>query len=432
MNVLLDQVYKGVGEQIFIVGDSSLPDLSPPGQNIGNRLVKHLRIAGSGLYKYHRSEARLYGLDESVLPGDQQYFTIYRDPDVLRKHAHMFARVPIITGHHVLVDDNNAKRLMVGMVGDAVMAEQDPRDGETYLVTTGTIVAGDGIAAYERWGQLSVGYVANCHWEKGEYKGNSYDAVLTGFSDVNHLLICEKARGGPQCMVMDSIADTPLERFIKSFGDRPMNLFQKIFGGRQVTAGDERIPLLLKSIAVGADPATQVAEIRKILVAQNMAGDAVTTLNEYLDELAACKDEKLEVKSKACDIVAEFYVKSMAGDSPPPDKDDGKKEGPPDDKKDSAPPPAGDSPPPDDKKDEGKPPATAGDELLKMYVDLKAELAGLSEQLEKSKQPQVPLVNKEMVGALNTLIGGDAAGVTTADEFMKKVFGKGKTNGAIW
>jgi hypothetical protein len=434
---LLDKPYPGTGEQIFIMGGDRLPDLTPPGDNLSNRLVKHLRIAGSGLYKYRRDEAQLYGLDEKVLPGDQDTFTIYRPAEVLAKHANMFARIPIITGHHVLVNDSNAKRLMVGMVGDEVIAEVDPRDKETYLVTTGTILAGDGIKAYEKWGQLSVGYVPVCHWEAGVYRGQHYDAVLTGFRDVNHLLICEQARGGPQCMVMDSIDDTPLERFIKS-KEGNMNIFKKIFGSQPVV-GDERVPLLLKSIAVGADPATQVTEIRRVLASQKIAGDALTTLNEYLDELSTCKDEKLEIKSKACDIVAEFYQKSIAGDE---DKDkDGDK-----DKKTNSP-PAGDEdkdkdkePPAKDEdrdKDKGKdadkksdPPA-AGDEYIK-----KADLEKVIQERMAAlfpKKEDAPLVNAETVGALNALIGGDEKRkAASTDDFMKNVFGKEKKNGAIW
>ncbi len=91
-----------------IAGDYAVVDLTPKSTNIGGRLVKHLRMAGSGCYKYHRSEAATFGLDASFLPGDQQFWYAYRPAEVLRKNASMFARIPIITGGHVKVVPENA------------------------------------------------------------------------------------------------------------------------------------------------------------------------------------------------------------------------------------------------------------------------------------------------------------------------------------
>ena len=199
-----------------IIGDMAIKDLTPKSTNIGDRIVKNMRICGSGIYTYARSEAKLLHLDP-VPPeyANLEFINVYRPPEVLEKYKSYFARVPIITGHHVKVDRDNAHDLVVGMVGDTVDSEVDKDDGETYLYTTGTIVAGDGVDAYERYGQLSVGYDPIMKWQKGVHNGVEYQAVLEGFNDVNHLLICKVARGGPQCMVMDSLDElSPLERFI--------------------------------------------------------------------------------------------------------------------------------------------------------------------------------------------------------------------------
>src|SRR5690554_1873828 len=108
-----------------LVGDFAVKtDNQPKGINIGGFLHKTMRIAGSGLYKYHRREASLFGLDPKVL-GDQEYFKILRKPEVLKRNKDMFARVPIITGSHKTVTTRNAKELTVGMVGDKVEYEID-------------------------------------------------------------------------------------------------------------------------------------------------------------------------------------------------------------------------------------------------------------------------------------------------------------------
>lgn len=298
-----------------IIGDMAIKDLTPKSTNIGDRIVKNMRICGSGIYTYARREAHLLHLDPVPAEfANLEYINVYRPPEVLEKFKSYFARVPIITGHHVKVDRQNAKDLVVGMVGDTVESEVDKDDGETYLYTTGTIVAGDGVDAYERYGQLSVGYDPVMKWKKGIHNGVEYQAELVGFNDVNHLLICKVARGGPQCMVMDSLDElSPLEKFIyqKSNGGTKMGIFAKIFGSQQKVAGDEGrslVPVYLDSIALGAEPKAQVQKIRAIV------GDSDTTFNEYLGELEMAGDEKPEVVRKAVDIVTAYYKEHLAGD----------------------------------------------------------------------------------------------------------------------
>lgn len=307
---------KIVADETPLNGDMAIKDLTPKSTNIGERIVKNMRICGSGIYTYARQEAHLLHLDP--VPEEYknlEYINVYRPPEVLEKYKDYFARVPIITGHHVKVDRNNAHNLVVGMVGDSVESEVDKDDGETYLYTTGTIVAGDGIEAYESYGQLSVGYDPIMKWKKGIHNGVEYQAELVGFNDVNHLLICKVARGGPQCMVMDSLDElTPLERFIyqNQNGGERMSVFSKIFGSAsKKVAGDEGrilVPVYLDSIAAGANPKTQVEKIRAIV------GDSNDEFKGFLDELAMAGDEKPEVIAKAVDIVKKYYNENMAGD----------------------------------------------------------------------------------------------------------------------
>lgn len=306
---------KIVADETPLNGDMAIKDLTPKSTNIGDRIVKNMRICGSGIYTYARAEAKLLHLDP--VPEEYanlEYINVYRPPEVLNKYKDYFARVPIITGHHVKVDRNNAHDLVVGMVGDSVESEVDKDDGETYLYTTGTIVAGDGVDAYERYGQLSVGYDPIMKWKKGIHNGVEYQAELVGFNDVNHLLICKVARGGPQCMVMDSLDElSPLERFIyqNQNGGKHM-LFAKIFGSAsKKVAGDEGrvlVPVYLDSIAAGANPKTQVEKIRAIV------GDSNDEFKGFLDELAMAGDEKPEVIAKAVEIVKNYYNEKMVGD----------------------------------------------------------------------------------------------------------------------
>lgn len=308
-----------------LMGDMAIKDLSPKDSNIGGRLVKNLRICGSGIYSYGISEAPLLGLD----PVPERYknlatINVFRPAGVLIANRDKFARIPIITGHHVRVDTSNAKQLAVGMVGDSVTSEVG-EDGETYLYTTGTIIAGDGVEAYKKYGQLSVGYIPTMIWQDGTHNGVDYQAVLTGFECVNHLLICKVARGGPQCMVMDSLDDTtPLGQFIlKHAGGEDMGIFNKIFGSaKKEIAGDSAIVSAhLQAISAGANPKIQVDKIRQLL------GDSIDkTFNEYLGELEVAGDEKPEIVAKAVNIVDTYYKENCTGDEKPEAKEEKKPE----------------------------------------------------------------------------------------------------------
>ena len=414
---------KIVADKTPLNGDMAIKDLTPKSTNIGDRIVKNMRICGSGIYTYARREAELLHLAPVPKEYDNlEYINVYRPPEVLNKYKDYFARVPIITGHHVKVDRNNAHDLVVGMVGDTVESEVDKDDGETYLYTTGTIVAGDGVDAYEQYGQLSVGYDPVMKWKKGVHNGVEYQAELVGFNDVNHLLICKVARGGPQCMVMDSLDElSPLERFIyqKQNGGERMGVFSKIFGSApKKVAGDEGrilVPVYLDSIAAGANPKTQVEKIRAIV------GDSNEEFKEFLDELAMAGDEKPEVIAKAVDIVKKYYNENMAGDEDPSKKD--KKPAGDEDpsKKDKK--PAGDEDP--SKKD--KKPAggnsmgrLSGDEIEAIAQKTAAiMLASQAKAEPKTAGDEVTLPDN------STLMAGDSGSKNTksSDDMMKEIWG---------
>ena len=419
-------------------GDMAIKDLTPKSTNIGDRLVKNMRICGSGIYSYARREAHLLHLDPVPEKfNNLEIINVYRPPEVLEKYKDYFARVPIITGHHVRVDRNNAKQLTVGMVGDTVESEIDKDDGETYLYTTGTIVAGDGVEAYEQFGQLSVGYDPIMEWEEGVHNGVPYQAVLKGFNDVNHLLICKVARGGPQCMVMDSLDElSPLERFIhqNQNGGENMGVFKKIFGSTKpkAIAGDSAVvSTLLQSIAVGADPKIQVQKIRDIV------GDSDATFKEYLGELEMAGDEKPEVIAKAVDIVDNYYKNNLAGDESKAcpncgkepcvcDKAGDEQKPPVDEQKPEEKKEAGDEQKPEEKKDDA-----AGDACGKAMGDsldydlLADKVAERMLAAQAPKDDDKKTVGDEKPAELSMPLGGDESKTEahSSDDFMKDIWG---------
>lgn len=95
-----------------------------------------------------------------------------------------------------------------------------------------------------------------------------------------------------------------------------MGVFSKIFGIKaKPLAGDSRlVSELIQSIAIGADPETQVKKIKEIV------GDSNKEFTGYLDELAKAKGESPENIAKAVGIVDEFYKTTVIGDEKPCEK----------------------------------------------------------------------------------------------------------------
>lgn len=417
---------------VSMFGDMAIKDLTPKDANSSGRIIKNLRICGSGLYEYHVSEAPLMGLS---IPGDYagETFKIYRPAEVLEANKELYARVPIITGHHVRVNTSNAKQLAVGMIGDTVQTEVGD-DGELYLYTTGTIITGDGIAAYEQFGELSVGYDPIVEWAPGTHKGQSYQAVLKGFNEINHVLICKTARGGHQCMIMDSLdvfekaQSTPQNKVCGNIlnGGKAMGLFTKIFAkpAEQKIAGDARVvSAMLQSVKAGADAKTQVAAVKAML------GDKVDDkLKEYFEELSGDEVAKAdkEIVGKAIDVVDAYCQKLLGDEHPancacdeckskkaePGDKEPEKKEEPTDKKPEEKKPEAGDKEP--EKKEEPKPANGDAIDYEKLATMVAAKL---------QPQKEEPKVNGDALAALAPVISGDAVkdGITS-DALMAAIF----------
>jgi len=229
-------------------------------------------------------------------------------------------------------------------------------------------------------------------------------------------------------MVMDSLDSlSPLEKFIESHGGTKVKMFEKIFGARKEMpmAGDARVPVLLQSIAAGADPKTQVDAIRSIV------GDAKTDVQKefhgFLDELAMCKDETPDTKSKAVEIVSSFYLEKVAGDSAMPDKDKGDKvEGKPKSgsqgkKKDSE--DMGEEEEEEEEDDDEKKEEKSAGDSFDRFTALLEKIDARIATLEKSKEPPAVMENPAAVGSMRVLMGGDSASSKkpSTDDFIKSL-----------
>jgi len=277
-------------------GDFKAIDLTPPGENKSGRIVKNMRIAGSGIYTYGRWELPSLLTDAIPSKYDGKFtFNVFRPPEVIQQAAPMFARQPITINHPgCYVTKENASKLQHGLTGDSVMTEVDPSDGETYMYTTGTLTTDEGIQAYEQLGHISLGYDPVVVWQDGVYKGKPYQLVMLNMKDGNHVAIVKDARGGKKCEFVDRQDGSLLIQIAERLENGgSMDLINSIKTKLGLTrpAGDgvEKGKLLLSTLVDGADPVATIKAVQE-LIKDVPAGDSKTTLSSYLTELSTAKN----------------------------------------------------------------------------------------------------------------------------------------------
>ena len=230
-------------------------------------------------------------------------------------------------------------------------------------------------------------------------------------------------------MVMDSLDDnpdlqdiSPLERFVNTHynaGGEDMTIFKKIFGSaKKEVAGDATVvSVLLQSIAVGADPETQVQKVRDIM------GDSIDeTFNGYLEELAHAKSEKPEVVSKAVGIVDDYYRTHLAGDEAKACPECGKNPCTCDKTGDEKKPEVGDED--KEKKEEPKEKKPeAGDKAMGDSIDYDLLADKVVERMAAKKDP-ADVAGDEKAVDLPMPLGGDSkSDARGSDDFMKDIWG---------
>ena len=173
------------------------------------KLVKHVAIAHSGIYKYRRSELCTLGLDSDTIPEeykDFDSFNVYRPAVLFLGTADLFTNLPLTVEHpEYLVDQYNCRDLMRGFTGNTseVIMEED---GEAHVHSTLTLIDKEAVDYYDRgYREVSPGYISTCIWEAGEHNGEPYQIKMVSIKEVNHLALTRCGRGGKASCVRDSI-----------------------------------------------------------------------------------------------------------------------------------------------------------------------------------------------------------------------------------
>ena len=176
--------------------------------------LKNIRLAVSGIYVYALEEIPTLRIP---MPGhgapdwveEKRLYQVYRPPFVLAAACDKFKMLPL-THHHprVPVDGQNFRDLALGYTGENPTVDYVKEKNEVGIRSTLMMYDDEALQAYENGEtQLSPGYVAVFEWQKGTSPdGQPYDIVMKEITDVNHVALLPKGRGGEYAVVMDEAA----------------------------------------------------------------------------------------------------------------------------------------------------------------------------------------------------------------------------------
>lgn len=179
--------------------------------------LKNIRLAVSGIYDYALEEIPTLRIP---MPGhgapdwveEKRLYQVYRPPFVLAAACDKFKMLPL-THHHprVPVDGQNFRDLALGYTGENPTVDYVKEKNEVGIRSTLMMYDDEALQAYENGEiQLSPGYVAVFEWQKGTSPdGQPYDIVMKEITDVNHVALLPKGRGGEYAVVMDEAAKEP-------------------------------------------------------------------------------------------------------------------------------------------------------------------------------------------------------------------------------
>ena len=204
--------------------------------------LKNIRLAVSGIYDYALEEIPTLRIP---MPGhgapdwveEKRLYQVYRPPFVLAAACDKFKMLPL-THHHprVPVDGQNFRDLALGYTGENPAVDYVKEKNEVGIRSTLMMYDDEALQAYENGEiQLSPGYVAVFEWQKGTSPdGQPYDIVMKEITDVNHVALLPKGRGGEYAVVMDEAAKEPsvfeLARMQKDGAPKVKSVFEIVHG----------------------------------------------------------------------------------------------------------------------------------------------------------------------------------------------------------
>lgn len=168
---------------------------------------KDVILCRSGIQLYHKSEVASFITEDNKPPVEKEWYREYRPANVIVKAKDLFKALPVTKEHpDVWVDSTNFNELAGGTLDNEieVVALDGEAEGEIGLKSNITFRTDDLYNYYLNNKEVSVGYTCKKHFVDNPDEVG-YDIILDEITEVNHLAITKRGRGGSEVAVIDSI-----------------------------------------------------------------------------------------------------------------------------------------------------------------------------------------------------------------------------------
>ena len=165
---------------------------------------KDVILCRSGIQLYHKSEVASFITEDNKPPVEKEWYKEYRPANVIVKAKDLFKSLPVTKEHpDVWVDSTNFNELAGGTLDKEidVVALEGEAEGEIGLKSNITFYTDELYNYYLNNKEVSVGYTCKKHFvDNPEEVG--YDIILDEITEVNHLAITKRGRGGSEVAVI--------------------------------------------------------------------------------------------------------------------------------------------------------------------------------------------------------------------------------------
>lgn len=253
---------------------------------------KDVILCRSGIQLYHKSEVASFITEDNKPPVEKEWYKEYRPANVIVKAKDLFKALPVTKEHpDVWVDSTNFNELAGGTLDNEieVVALDGEAEGEIGLKSNITFRTDDLYNYYLNNKEVSVGYTCKKHFVDNPDEVG-YDIILDEITEVNHLAITKRGRGGSEVAVIDSIIG----------GMRPMRTGIFAFLKSKKQAVNDSTFSFGKTVLEAVKNSKGTTE-------EELAGE----MKGVLDSMSILKD--CEAKTKLTDVVKDcFDNKEMA------------------------------------------------------------------------------------------------------------------------
>lgn len=253
---------------------------------------KDVILCRSGIQLYHKSEVASFITEDNKPPVEKEWYKEYRPANVIVKAKDLFKSLPVTKEHpDVWVDSTNFNELAGGTLDKEieVVALDGESEGEIGLKSNITFYTDELYNYYLNNKEVSVGYTCKKHFVDNPEEAG-YDIILDEITEVNHLAITKRGRGGSEVAVIDSIIG----------GIRPMRTGIFAFLKSKKQAVNDSNFSFGKTVLEAVKNSKGTTE-------EELAGE----MKGVLDSMSILKD--CEAKTKLVDVVKDcFDNKEMA------------------------------------------------------------------------------------------------------------------------